>query len=63
MTFLDCVSLTSWPLVYAVISFEVRSLIIGVGIFSVNILTISVLPSVLLDHMDDPILGRVWKDH
>merc|ERR1712115_516698 len=39
VTFLDCVSVTSWALVYAVISFEVRSLILGVGVFSVNIFT------------------------
>ena len=41
MTFLDCVSVTSWALVYAVISFEVHSLILGVGIFSVNVFTLA----------------------
>merc|ERR1712115_83405 len=39
VTFLDCVSVTSWALVYAVISFEVHSLVLGVGIFSVNVFT------------------------
>ena len=39
MTFLDCVSVTSWALVYAVISFEVHSLILGVGFFGVNVFT------------------------